>query len=111
MCKVYSAEQILGSILCKDSTKKLDLNSLYVLESKVRKYEPNVIFSMREYDIEEAVDSYPNIFCLRDGYVSLSEQEYSSKLADLYFSSLVDAKIVHYIKEVLENDEAKDYTR
>ena len=97
MCKVYSADQIIGSVLCEENTKEIELNSLYVLEKKVRVSYPDVIFMMRENDILEALDSFSDVFTLNGNHIALSKQEHSLERVRSYFSSIVDPKILKLI--------------
>lgn len=97
MCKVYSADQIIGSILCVDNTKEIKLNSLYVLEKKVRISYPNVIFLMREDDVLDALDSYPDVFSFDGNSIVLSKKEHSFERVKSYFSSLVDPEVLQLV--------------
>lgn len=97
MCKVYFADQIIGSILCEHNTKKIELNSLYVLEKEVRMSFPDILLAITKKDVFDALYSYPDVFSFDGSHIMLSSKKHSKERVKSYFSSTMDPDVLKLV--------------
>ena len=103
----YSADKLFGSILSKQNDFQIPLDSLYKWESSIKTVYPNVVFSVTEDDVCDALESFPEVFTRKENTIVLSEHNGSDKLVNLYFSSTIDNELIELILKNYKIDNKK----